>query len=240
MDTLITILTLIGGLIVGLIIKDFFPGYAKEKGKNLATKEDIQEITEKTEEIKQIFQQDMATFSNELTFRNDYAFKRYSLLYTELYAIIIQSEYIRFFQRKNGKEFHFEQFPFLESVSTQTKINIDLTGIVRSQEVKNIINDVTSANKKALYELIIKNGQYASPKILLLAVSYRYTYGNYSGNKKLDDEKLSDAFDSSEVALLADLIETIIKEYNEMRKTVNLSYSESELLTGRLEHTYFK
>lgn len=183
----------------------------------------------------------MATFSNELTFRNDYAFKRYSLLYTELYAIVIQSEYIRFFYRKNGQEFDFERFPFIESKSTEVKRVVELfTGKVISEELITIINDVTSANKKALYEFIINNGQYASPKLLKLAVSYRYTYGNYSGTKKMDDEKLTEAFDSAEYTLLADLIETIVREYNEMRKSVKLSYSESELQTGRLDHTYFQ
>jgi hypothetical protein len=227
--------------ILGLIIKSYLPSYAKEKGKNLATKQDIQLITQKTEEVKQIFQRDMTIFSNELTFRNDFAFQRYSLLYTELYAIVIQSEYIRFFYQKNGQEFDFEQFPFLESGSSQIKrVNDLFTGELISEEVTNIINDVTSANKKALYEFIIKNGQYASPMLLKLAVSYRYTYGNYSGTKNLDDRKLRDAFDSAEIALLADLIKTIVREYNEMRKTVNLSYSESELQSGKLDHSHFQ
>lgn len=38
--------------IVGLIIRDFIPGYVNKKGENLATKEDIAEITRSTEEVK--------------------------------------------------------------------------------------------------------------------------------------------------------------------------------------------
>jgi hypothetical protein len=39
-------------LFVGLILANFLPGYLGEKGKNLATKEDIEEITEKIESVK--------------------------------------------------------------------------------------------------------------------------------------------------------------------------------------------
>ncbi|MGE7601292.1 hypothetical protein ACQKL5_02190 [Peribacillus sp. NPDC097675] len=233
-------LLIVVSFILGLFTKNYLPSYAKEKGKNLATKEDIQLITQKTEEVKQIFERDITIFSNELTFRNDYAFKRYSLLYTEIYSIVIQSEYIRFFYMKNGQNFEFEQFPFLEIEASQIKRVTELTGRLISEEVTKIINDVTSANKKALYEFIIINGQYASPRLLKLAVSYRYTYGNYSGTKNVEDSKLRDAFDSAEIALLADLIQTIVIEYNEMRKTVNLSYNESELQTGRLDHSHFQ
>lgn len=37
-----------------------------EKGENLATKEDVKEITRRTEEVQQEFRQEMARFSNDL------------------------------------------------------------------------------------------------------------------------------------------------------------------------------
>ncbi|MEJ1340257.1 MAG: hypothetical protein RPU61_01380 [Candidatus Sedimenticola sp. (ex Thyasira tokunagai)] len=40
------------GLIAGWLLKDYFPGYARKKGENLATKEDIEAITEKVESVK--------------------------------------------------------------------------------------------------------------------------------------------------------------------------------------------
>ena len=43
---------LLGGGIVYLLIKTFLPSYLSEKGKNLATKEDIASITDKVESIK--------------------------------------------------------------------------------------------------------------------------------------------------------------------------------------------
>lgn len=43
---------LVGGGIVFLLIKSFIPSYLSEKGKNLATKEDIATITDKVESVK--------------------------------------------------------------------------------------------------------------------------------------------------------------------------------------------
>ena len=43
---------IIAGLIVFLLIKYFLPGYLSEKGKNLATKEDIAKITNEIERVK--------------------------------------------------------------------------------------------------------------------------------------------------------------------------------------------
>lgn len=41
--------------LIGLFVKNYLPSYMDEKGKNLATKEDIEEITRKTEEVQQEF-----------------------------------------------------------------------------------------------------------------------------------------------------------------------------------------
>ena len=45
-------IVLLGGLVAGFFIRNFFPDYFSEKGKNLATKEDIAEITELVEGAK--------------------------------------------------------------------------------------------------------------------------------------------------------------------------------------------
>ena len=43
---------IVAGAVVFLLIKFFLPGYLTEKGKNLATSEDVEEITQKIESIK--------------------------------------------------------------------------------------------------------------------------------------------------------------------------------------------
>lgn len=58
MDLLIVILQLVlllGILVIGLVIRKYLPAYLGEKGKNLATKEDIAEITAITEREKARF-----------------------------------------------------------------------------------------------------------------------------------------------------------------------------------------
>jgi hypothetical protein len=42
----------VAGTVVFLLIKYFLPGYLSEKGKNLATKEDIRKITDEVESVK--------------------------------------------------------------------------------------------------------------------------------------------------------------------------------------------
>jgi len=51
-----------GILLVFFLIKYFLPGYLSQKGKNLATKEDISEITKEIEEIKTTYSQLLETF----------------------------------------------------------------------------------------------------------------------------------------------------------------------------------
>lgn len=46
------IVTLLAVVAIGYLLKDFFPSYTTEKGKNVATKEDIEAITEKIESVK--------------------------------------------------------------------------------------------------------------------------------------------------------------------------------------------
>lgn len=52
-QVVIGILEIVAIIILGLFLKNYFPSYMDEKGKNLATKEDIAEITRKTEVVQQ-------------------------------------------------------------------------------------------------------------------------------------------------------------------------------------------
>ncbi len=55
----------LGGLVT-LLIKNYLPSYAREKGKNLATKEDIECITQKIESIKVEYSKQIETYKVEL------------------------------------------------------------------------------------------------------------------------------------------------------------------------------
>lgn len=52
----------VAGVVVFLLIKHFLPSYLSQKGKNLATKEDISEITKEIEEVKSTYNQILETF----------------------------------------------------------------------------------------------------------------------------------------------------------------------------------
>ena len=75
--------------LLGLFIKNYFPEYMKEKGKNLATKEDIEEITRKTELVQKEFKESFELFSSDVQFKYDFYFKQYANLYSNLYCICL-------------------------------------------------------------------------------------------------------------------------------------------------------
>lgn len=239
-DWLIIIVNIIGFFVLGLFTKSLLPSYMSEKGKNIATKEDIKEITLKTEEVKIEFQKEMAKFSNEIGFENEYCYNQYSQLYAKLYAIVTQSEYLRFFFNKYyNANLNFEDFPFFELNKNEVKIKNNLfTGELLEFQKNEVRDGITNFNKKQLCEFIVEKGEFASQKLLKLAVAYRYVNSNYSGSKSLNDEKLKTAFDDEEIELLRKLIQTIIKDYNLLRKTIKLDYSEYELEHGMLEDEY--
>ncbi|WP_446742552.1 hypothetical protein [Silvibacterium acidisoli] len=53
-------------LTIGWMIKQYFPSYFSEKGKNLATKEDIGRITAEVEKVRLVYATDLETTKNEL------------------------------------------------------------------------------------------------------------------------------------------------------------------------------
>jgi hypothetical protein len=50
-----SLLWLISGAVLLLLWRSYFPGYLQEKGKNLALREDIEAITRKIEEVKDVY-----------------------------------------------------------------------------------------------------------------------------------------------------------------------------------------
>tara|TARA_R100001143_G_scaffold61413_1_gene62116 strand:- start:1499 stop:2137 length:639 start_codon:yes stop_codon:yes gene_type:complete len=62
----LNVIIIIGFGVVYVLAKSYLPGYAKEKGKNLATKEDIEAITEKVESIKAQHAESLETVKSKL------------------------------------------------------------------------------------------------------------------------------------------------------------------------------
>lgn len=223
--------------LLGLYIKNYLPSYMDEKGKNLATKEDIEEVTRKTEEVQKGFKESFELFANDVKFKYDFYYKQYADLYCKLYAFVIQSEYVRhFIEITKNQSIPFEDAPFLEISPTHketTTINISKEkGSSITKKSQDIETPISQLNKKELCDYIITNGSLASQKLLKLAVSYRFAYDHYSGNKTGGSIDVKEEADDEEFRMIKDIVITIVKDYNSLRKELKLEYSEDEMKTG--------
>lgn len=63
---ILNIIVVISILTIGLIVKNYVPKYISEKAKNLATKEDIEQITDQVESIKRQHAVELEKFKTEL------------------------------------------------------------------------------------------------------------------------------------------------------------------------------
>lgn len=223
--------------LLGLFIKNYLPSYMDEKGKNLATKEDIQEITRKTEEVQKEFKEDFELFSSDVQFKYDFYYKKYGELYCKLYAIVVQSEYVRqFIKVSKGQEISFDEAPFLEMSKThRTSQKIEIkegSPISVTQSEEEIETPISKFNKKLLCDCIIDKGELASQKLLKLAVSYRLAYNYYSGNPDVKNSSCNNVADEEEFKLIREIVCCIVSEYNYLRKELKMDYNEEELTTG--------
>lgn len=223
--------------LLGLFIKNYLPSYMEEKGKNLATKEDIQEITRKTEEVQKEFREDFELFSSDVQFKYDFYYKQYSELYCKLYSIIIQSEYVRrFIFLTTGEEHTFEDTPFLEITPTHRttqKLELKEGEPAKFQKsVEKIETPISQFNKKQMCDYIINNGQYATQKLLKIAVSYRFAHSHYSGNPDVKNSSCEEIANEEEFRLIREMVCCIVSEYNFFRKELKMEYDPEELESG--------
>jgi hypothetical protein len=231
------VITMVSAFVLGLFMKNYFPAYMDKKGENLATKEDIAEITRKTEEVQSEFKEQFQLFSSDLKFKYDFFYRQYAELYSNLYAIIMQSEYIRRFMLLNdGKNVPFEEVPFWE-ISPTHKISQHIefgTGkpLNISQTEEQIKTPLSECNKAQLCDYIINNGSLATQKLLKLAMSYRFAYNFYSGNPDVKNSDSSKVADEEEFRLIREIVCCIVSEYNCFRKELKMNYSPTELETG--------
>jgi len=231
-DWILLLIVAIFDFLLGLFIKNYLPSYMDEKGKNLATKEDVQEITKLTEEVQQNFRKELESFNSELHFKYDFYYKQYELFYSYLYAVIVQSEYVRQYLKKlNGQEVSFEEEPFLTISPTHRQTQklelkqgkpMKITG--HTEEIE---TPVSKFNFDELVNYIVKNSALADQDLMKYAVSYRFAH-HVSNGQGAEAE-------NEETRLQVLIIETIIKTYNRLRRDLRMRYSETELRTGSFQ-----
>lgn len=224
-------------ILAGILTKYYLPSYLNKKGENLATKEDIEEITRKTEAVQKEFKEGFETFSSDMKFKYDFFYKQYSELYCNLYAIVIQSEYVRhFIKLAYNEDKSFDDAPFFEispihKETTTWKIDCE-NGSSVSKKTESIETPISKFNKKVLCDYIIENGDLASQNLLKLAVSYRFAYNHYSGNDLGGDVDIKKIADNEEFRIIKEIVIAIVKDYNQLRKELKLPYDEEEISSG--------
>lgn len=238
--SILNVIIIIGCFFATLIIKNYLPSYIDEKGKNLATKEDIKEITLKTEEVQKEFKENFEIFTSDVHFKYDYYYKQYCELYSEIYGIIIQSEYVRYFMKlSDDKNITFEEAPFLEvSKSHRTTTKIEWKNgeeAKTTQHSEDISTPISEFNKMKLCEHIIQKSYVASPELLKLAVSYRYANTYYAGNESGKHYSIEDTANEEEFRLIRELVCCIVREYNFLRKELKMEFNEKELNSGIIQ-----
>ena len=75
LPVLLDILIIVAIFLGGLFTKHYLPTYMEKKGENLATKEDVKEITKLTEQVQKEFNEAFELFSSDVKFKYEYNYK---------------------------------------------------------------------------------------------------------------------------------------------------------------------
>ena len=222
---------LVAIVITIVLIKHFLPSYIKEKGKNLATKEDVQEITKLTESIQQEFRKEIERFKLDLDFKYEFYYKQYEGLYCYLYAIIVQSEYVRqYIKIVRNEEFSFDDAPFIAiSPIHRTNQKIEYTegaGVNYNQKKEEIETPISKFNFEELIDFIIEKSALADQKLIKYAVAYRFVHSVRGADADKEESK------AEEERLEKVIIVSIIETFNRLRKELGMEYLENEFETG--------
>lgn len=173
-------------------------------------------------------------FVDKKKFKREHGYKQLTELYLELYGIIVQSEYLRYFYGKaDGKEISIYEVPFFEleikSTKTKTIINSE-KGLRTETHTEMIENGITEFNKRLIDEKIIDRAKYASSDLLKLAIAHRYTEKYYKEN--ITDEKISQQFKDEELLQISKIVRLIIKETNELLELCHMNFDGKEISYG--------
>jgi len=176
-------------------------------------------------------------FTDTKKFKREHNYLQLKNLYLNLYAIICQSEYLRFFLdiKESRKQIPFIEMEKRREVKKQTLDfnNIDFNNFTFNTTEYEISDAITEFNKKKISEEILNNKEYASQKLLKLAVSYRFVHEYYTDNT-LESKEFLTKFQDQEIIIIWELIKTIIIETNEKLKECHMEYNKEEMITGEI------
>ncbi|MEH7223869.1 hypothetical protein V7112_08610 [Bacillus sp. JJ1566] len=170
-------------------------------------------------------------------FKRDYYYKQLTELYIELYAVIAQSEFLRYFYDLNNFG-TFKDLPFIETNTEKEKVEKDLfTGKVLSVEKSIVKTAISDFNKMKLVDLVLSKKHLASQDLLKLIVAYRYCHNYYLKHDLIGIQL--EKFQTHEFELIHDIVIRIVRETNERLKFCDMAYNEYEREHGVMDSKLF-
>jgi len=130
-------------IIGGLLLRNYLPSYFQEKGKNLATKEDIREITDKVEAVKAQYVREIELFKYDIALlqkRRDLSCQVVDLI--NRYKEISSPQDLRSFEQE-----YWKLVPWIPTEILRS-LNLLFSGSVPAQnkpDIKDIIIEVRKA-----------------------------------------------------------------------------------------------
>ncbi|WP_273851809.1 hypothetical protein [Guptibacillus spartinae] len=172
-------------------------------------------------------------FVDKKKFKREHNYNQLKELYLYLYAIVVQSEYVRYFLKKyNNINSTQKGAPFLQ---IEGNIRRFKDGKLTEEDIK---NDITNFSKLEIANVIIEKSKFASPKLLKLAVAYRLCDHYYL--KDFDNDKTKNNFQVEEVKLIYLIVQTIIKECNEFLKECDMEFDKKEMSNAIMNYKVFE
>ena len=208
---MLSIISFIATVVIAEVIKKMWASlntYFDEKAKNLATKQDITEITAKTEQVQAEFHKILGQFDADLKFKYEFYEKQYKELYALLYCMVCESESLRYILTNlSSEQIVFGEVPIME-------YEIDNNGSDK-QEIKETICE-------KMLNLILDQYVYASPTLMKSACALA-NIEKYLGTVDNEEQKKL-----LEYELKAKIVRTTLKDYHWLRQQLRLHENNDE------------
>ncbi len=167
--------------------------FFEEKAKNYATKQDIEEITRKTESVQVEFKKIMSLFEADVEFKYKFYEEQYKNLYSLLYCYLSESEAIKKLNNCFDGEIDLGEIPIAE-FQTEEKDSLFIK----------------------ILDLISENKAYASPDLIDLVNAANILTEQY------DSELSSNTYCTIQFEIKKRIVSTILIDYNWLREQLKL------------------
>ncbi len=204
-------------VVIGAHIRASLDAYFTEKARNWATKQDIDEITTRTEIVQTKFHEIEKRFDADLAFKYQFYEKQYKELYSELYQKVCKSETLRYILNNlAGQHMFFSDFPVAD-------LDREMDGISNQTTVKAIVKEIV--------DLVNQKHIYASSELMKVVCMLE------------NMERCEDCLNQKErtertrILFKMKLMNIIVEDYNWLRRELHFSGVNNE--TGNLENGKF-